>query len=188
MIRVECVCGCGTEIPKRLMPTNLVASMLLLELAEWDRSRYQMAQAGGEDFNADSLEDFIEDGALCYQRSLAVLHGYALHSTPRDTNKWMKYSRKSRKKLSKRWGVISGEKQVPLDDEHLANLNREYPERSYTGRPVKDEGDFDPEVEAKLPELEDSDADELTDEDDGGSPDRITPSELDRLERKYGAD
>jgi hypothetical protein len=187
---VECVCGCGTEIPKRLIPTNLVASMLMLELAEWDRFRFNAAKAGLDGFDVDALDGFIEDGGLCFQRSLLVLHGIALHSNPRDTKRWLKYSRKSRKGLAKNFGVIAGEKQVPLDDEHAAHLNREHPEWSYTGQPEAADSFYDPELEAELDEATESaeqlpagDVDDEGDDDagdvDGGG------TTLAELERKY---
>ena len=108
----------GTEVPKRLIPTNLISVVLITELVEWDKFRYHMTQAGNEEFK--TLDGFIEDGAFCYQRSLLVLHGQALHSSPRQISKWLKYSRKSRKKLAKKFGVIRGEKDLNLTEEDLA--------------------------------------------------------------------
>lgn len=146
----------------------------MLELAEWDRFRFQMQQAGME-FTAD---DFIEDGALCYQRSLAVLHGEALHSTPRDTKKWMKYSRKSRRKLARKFGLIEGAKQVPLDEEHLAHLNRDHPERSYTGEP---EIEMETDLDLAQPAPDDRDKPSARDATETPAP------TLAELERKYGS-
>jgi len=131
---MECVCGCGTEIPKRLVPTNLVAGMLMFELAEWDRFRFLMRGADNDEFEENLIHGFIEDGALCYQQSLFVLHGEAFTSSPRNTNKWLKFSRKSRKKLAKKFpGVIQGDKEVRPPEEDVGRINALQPELSYTG-------------------------------------------------------
>lgn len=129
---MECACGCGTDIPKRLVPTNLVTYLLLIELAEWDRFRFQLEIAGFD--RSENTDVFLDDGALCYDRSIEVLHGQALRSHPRDTNKWLKFSRKSRKKLSKTFpGLIQGKKELEIDDELRFQLDRLDPGRSYTG-------------------------------------------------------
>jgi hypothetical protein len=128
--RVECVCGCGREVPRRLVPTNLVAFLLALELAEWDRFRVLMREGTGNPFGAD---DFITDGANCYQRSLAVLHGELFTSSAEETKRWMKFSRKERKKLAKKTGgLIDGSKDVERTDERLAYLDARQPETSYS--------------------------------------------------------
>jgi hypothetical protein len=126
---VECICGCGTEVPRRLTPTNLIAFLLALELAEWDRFRVLTREITGKPFSAD---DFITDGANCYQRSLAVLHGELFTSSARETKRWMKFSRKERKKLAKNTGLIDGSKDVERTDDRLSYLDARQPERSYS--------------------------------------------------------
>lgn len=128
---MECLCGCGTGVPKRLVPTNIIAFLLALEIAEWDRFRVLMREATGE--GTESTDVFVSDGMFCYDRSLAVLHGQALHSTPRDTKKWMKFSRKQRKKLAKKTGLIDGGKDVEPTEDRLANLDLQQPDESYSG-------------------------------------------------------
>jgi len=113
------------------MPTNAISALLMTELIEWDKFRFNAQLAG---LNVDSTNVFVEDGALCYARSLAVLHGAALHSSPRDTKKWMKFSQKSRKKIAKDFpGFIDGGKHIEVTDEIAAHANRHEPHRTYTG-------------------------------------------------------
>lgn len=111
------------------MPTNLIAFLLALELAEWDRFRVLTCEITGNPFGGD---DFIEDGGLCYQRSLAVLHGELFTSSARETKRWMKFSRKERKKLAKNTGLIDGSKDVERTDERLQYLDARQAEQSYS--------------------------------------------------------
>lgn len=184
---MECLCGCGTEIPKRLIPTNLVAVIVMTELAEWDRFRFNMSQAGLDVEGSSPINGFIDDGALCYSRSLQVLHGELLHSTPRDTKKWMKFSRKSRKKIAKDYpGLIEGGKEVEVTDEFRAYVNRQHPDRSYTGM---DETET-PEVAERLawpsPDEQDAAPDLVEEIPADDEPTDGTGVTLADLERKYG--
>jgi hypothetical protein len=186
---LECVCGCGTEVPKRLMPTNLVAFIVMTELAEWDRFRFNMSQAGLDFEESSPTNVFIDDGAFCYERSLRVLHGELLHSTPRDTKKWMKFSRKSRKKIAKKYpGLIEGSKEVEITDELRFQVDRQHPDRSYTGL----DGDEARQAAERMgwPSLaeENGPAADLVDEPltEGEKPINDTGVMLADLERKYG--
>ena len=127
---MECVCGCGTDVPKRLVPTNLIAFLVAVELAEWDQFRTLMSESTGQP--AENLDIFIDDGALCYERMLAVLHGQQLTSSPRDTKRWRKFSYKQRKKIAKETGLIDGRKDVELTDELREWLNIENPSESFS--------------------------------------------------------
>jgi hypothetical protein len=88
--------------------------------------------------------------------------------------------------------VIAGEKHVPLDDEHLAHLNREHPQWSYTGEPPEQDSFFAPWLEAELHETIDS-AEQLAagegdDEvDDDTNKGDVGGTTLADLERKYGS-
>lgn len=127
---MDCICGCGTKVPKRLVPTNLLAWLVALELAEWDKLRTMMGESTGQPF--DNLNIFIDDGALCYERMLAVLHEQQLHSSPRDTKRWRKFSRKRRKEIARETGLIDGSKDVEFNEEMRGWLNLQAPWESYS--------------------------------------------------------
>lgn len=109
----------------------------MVELAELDKQRALLIGGLGEMAETDNLDIFIEDGAACYQRMLAVLHGATLHSRPRNTNRWLKYARKSRKKISKDWPMIQGGREIEPTDEDVENIDRVHPELSWTGQLVQ---------------------------------------------------
>jgi hypothetical protein len=51
-----------------------------------------------------------------------------------EVNNWLRYSRKSRRKLHKLAPqAIVGDKTPALGEAELAELDREHPERTYTG-------------------------------------------------------
>lgn len=131
MCGMDCVCGCGTEVPRRLVPTNISAFFLALEIAEWDRLRTVLSIAREEPLSEDS-PDFLDDGMYCYQSFLGVLHGEALRSDHAAYKKWRKYSRKNRKKLADEGAPIDGHKNVEATDDRLAMLNGLAPDVSYS--------------------------------------------------------
>jgi len=184
---MECVCGCGTDVPKRLIPTNLIAFFVMTELAEWDRYRFNLSQAGLDFEESSPINDFIDDGALCYSRSLQVLHGELLHSTPRDTKKWMKFSRKARKKIAKDYpGLIEGRKDIEITDEFRDHVNRRHPDRSYTALGETETRDVAKPLDWSLPEERDAALNFAEESPADDEPIGGTDTILADLERKYG--
>jgi hypothetical protein len=129
---MDCVCGCGIELPRRLVPTNLIAFLLALEIAEWDRFRTLLSEAGGGPPSEDTNR-FVADGAYAYESCLDVLHGVAFKSDHRAIKRWRKYSQKHRKKIAKMGAPIDGNRDVEQTEDRLAGLNRERPDQSYSG-------------------------------------------------------
>ena len=105
------------------------AMTIAVELAEWDRFRTDADDAGLE---IDQVRDFLADGSLCFLRSMNVCHGVALSSHPRDSAKWIKYSRKTRKGLAKEFGIIDGSKTLEMTEERLRMIDWNAPEESYS--------------------------------------------------------
>jgi hypothetical protein len=106
------------------------AMTIAVELAEWDRFRTEADDASLE---VDQVRDFLADGSLCFLRSMNVCHGVAFSSHPRDSAKWIRYSRKTRKGLAKEFGIIDGSKTLEVTPERLAAINWTAPEESYSG-------------------------------------------------------
>jgi hypothetical protein len=164
------------------VPTNGMAAIVMFELAEFDKQRALLIGASDDPAEVDvsNLDVFIDDGALCYQRMLSVLHGYDLHSSPRDTKRWLKFARKSRRKLSKEWPMIQGGKSIKPTDEDYANIDREHPERSWTRRyePLTSDEPTEDETREAAERLGWKPPDDEAAED--------SKSLLDEMERKYG--
>jgi hypothetical protein len=112
------------------VPTNLVAWLVALELAEWDKFRTLVSESTGE--RSDNTDTFIADGAYCYENMLAVLHGQQLTSGVPDTKRWRKFSRKQRKNLARETGLIDGNKDVEPTDELLGWLDVKNPSESFS--------------------------------------------------------
>ena len=66
---MECVCGCGRDLPKKLGDRNVAAAAVALELLAWDKNRALPGPV------PEGREALIARGAECYQRLLASLHG-----------------------------------------------------------------------------------------------------------------
>jgi hypothetical protein len=138
---LKCVCGCGREVPRRAEQANLLAIRLVPELLLWDRHRLDLQ--GGEvppasPVTAEKLDRFLAEGGAHYRSAVDTVHAGAISgvSFGFQVNGWLRYSRKSRRKLHKLApGAISGDRTPGLDQAEQAQLDREHPERSYTGDP-----------------------------------------------------
>jgi hypothetical protein len=112
----------------------LVATNIMIELSEFDRLRFAFEVLEQEGFDENSIHGFVDDGAWLYQQHLAVLHQAAFASPHKETRQWLKFARKSRKKLAKQMpGLIRGNKHITPTDEDVALTNTQHPESSYTG-------------------------------------------------------
>jgi hypothetical protein len=135
----HCVCGCGREVPRRSEQANVLAIRLIPELMLWDRHRLDLR--GGRippssPVTAEKLDAFLATGGEHYRAAVDTVHAGAL-SGPAfgfEVNNWLRYSRKSRRKLHKLApDAIAGARTPGLGEEELAQLDREHPERSYSG-------------------------------------------------------
>src|SRR6266702_2597240 len=79
---MECVCGCGREIPKKLVDRNFTAAGIALELLAWDKNRVSPLPG------PDGREGLIARGADCYERLLYSLHGEGGGDPDADCEEW----------------------------------------------------------------------------------------------------
>jgi len=92
---------------------------------------------------AEKLDTFLATGGEHYRAAVDTIHAGALSgpSFGFEVNNWLRYSRKSRRKLHKLApDAIVGDRTPVLGEEELAQLDREHPERSYTGVGEEREG------------------------------------------------
>ncbi|HEY2478924.1 MAG TPA: SHOCT domain-containing protein [Solirubrobacterales bacterium] len=125
---MECVCGCGREIPKKFVDRNFIAAAVALELLTWDKNR---AFPGP---GPEGREGLIARGAECYERLLYSLHGEGGGDPDEGCNAWLNEStemRADRPEMTKR--KLVGPGAPNLSPEDMERLDRRHPERSYTG-------------------------------------------------------
>jgi hypothetical protein len=125
---MECVCGCGRDIPKKLADRNFIAAAVAIELLAWDRNR-ALPGAGPE-----GREGLIARGVECYERLLYSLHGGGGGDPDRQCNAWLQEStqmRADRSDMTKKRLLSGGQPNVSKED--MARLDRRHPERSFTG-------------------------------------------------------
>jgi hypothetical protein len=140
----HCVCGCGREVPRRSEQANVLAIRLIPELMLWDR--YRLDLRGGQvppssPVTAEKLDAFLATGGEHYRAAVDTVHAGALSGPAMgfEINKWLRYSRKSRRKLHKLAPeAIVGDRTPGLGEEEQAQLDRGHPEQSYTGAADRD--------------------------------------------------
>jgi hypothetical protein len=125
---MECVCGCGRDIPKRLIDRNFIAAAVAIELLTWDRNR-ALPGVGPE-----GREGLIARGVECYERLLYSLHGEGGGDPDPEANAWLEDTRAmraDRSDMTKR--RFFGGSAPNVSKEDMDRLDRRHPERSFTG-------------------------------------------------------
>jgi hypothetical protein len=125
---MECVCGCGRNIPKKLGDRNFIAAAVALELLAWDKNR---AFPGP---GPDGREGLIARGADCYEQLLYSLHEEGPGDPDEQCNAWLQEAmemRADRSDMTKK--RLFGTDGPNLSKEDMERLDRRHPERSFTG-------------------------------------------------------
>jgi len=125
---MECVCGCGRDIPKDFSERNFISASVAIELLAWDKNR---ALPGP---GLEGREGLIARGAECYEKLLYSLHGEGGGEPDAEANDWLEESRAmraSRSDMTKRRFFGGGAPNVSRAD--MERLDRRHPERSFTG-------------------------------------------------------
>ncbi len=126
---MECVCGCGRKISKKLIERNFIAAGVALELLAWDKNRASPTPG------PDGREGLIARGADCYQRLVYSLHGEGGGEPEDDCKAWRQEStdmRAERSDMSRH--RFLGTSSPNLSKADLSQLDRLHPETSFTGR------------------------------------------------------
>jgi hypothetical protein len=125
---MDCVCGCGKDLPKNLGDRNFIAAGVALELLVWDKSRALPGRV------AEGREGLIARGVDCYESLLASLHGEWSGDPDQRSDTWLRESRfmrADRSDMTKKRFLAAPTPN--LSEEDMSRLNRRHPERSFTG-------------------------------------------------------
>jgi putative oligomerization/nucleic acid binding protein len=125
---MECVCGCGRDIPKDLTDRNFVAAGVAIELLTWDRNRALPGPV------PEGREGLIARGVECYEKLLYSLHGEGGGDPDPEANAWLEEARAmraNRSDMTKR--RFFGGSAPNVSKEDMDRLDRRHPERSFTG-------------------------------------------------------
>ncbi len=130
---MECICGCGTQIERGLVDTQMQATEIALELLAWDKARSEGKIPATE---AEQIDSLVHRGALQYQRLLGVIHGEREAAPLEEGTAWIWESaalRRDREHMTEKSWFPKGDK-LRLTEEEIAMLDRKQPERSFSGR------------------------------------------------------
>jgi len=125
---MDCVCGCGRQIPKSASDRNYVAATVAIELLAWDKNR-ALPGPGPE-----GREGLIARGVECYEQLLYSLHGEGGGDPDPECNAWLEESRvmrAQRSDMTKR--RFFGGNAPNVSKEDMERIDRRHPERTFTG-------------------------------------------------------
>ena len=129
---MDCFCGCGTKLPRRLTDANLLASRFALELLAWDKARSD----GRLGIDAVDLESLIARGENTYQRLLLLLHGEGRETTVAEAEAWLAESQAERAGRSdiEEGGAVPliSKRRLRLDEADYERLDRRHPSQSFS--------------------------------------------------------
>lgn len=128
---MECYCGCGRRVSRRLTDTNLRISEVALELLAWDKRRATSAMDPADFVETERL---IDRGANFHRRLLAALHGELDDVSLVESEEWLVESRarwKDREEMTERGGFLRGRK-LKLTKDDLARIDRVHPEHTFS--------------------------------------------------------
>lgn len=130
---MECICGCGTQVPRNLVEANLQATAIALELLAWDKARTEGKISAEE---SETIESLIHRGSLQYGRLIGAIHGERESAPLGEGKAWLGESealRRDREYMSEKSWLRKGAR-LRLTEEDIERLDRQQPERSFSGR------------------------------------------------------
>jgi len=126
---MECFCGCGTKVSRKLADAGFTAAQVGLELLAWDKARTTSPLS--VPVEAESL---IARGADCYQRLIAAIHGDDGPDPVPASEAWLEDSfeaRRDRRDMTTTGSLLSRPR-LTLTELDYAELNRLRPELSFS--------------------------------------------------------
>jgi hypothetical protein len=128
---MECYCGCGRRVSRRLTDTNLRISEVALELLAWDKRR---ATSPMEPVDFVETERLIDRGANSHRRLLGALHEEFDGVSLVESDEWLVESRarwRDREEMTEGGRFLRGPK-LRLTKDDLARIDRVHPERTFS--------------------------------------------------------
>jgi hypothetical protein len=127
---MECFCGCGRDVPRKLVDFEICLGTMAWELLAWSKA---LSEADPNSPDTLAIERLVERGAARYQRLLSTLHGESDRDGLDEGNEWLEESGsiwRTRSEMTERGGVLRGLK-LRVTDSDVARLDRVRPERSF---------------------------------------------------------
>jgi hypothetical protein len=130
---MECVCGCGRDVPRKQVQRNFTAATIAVELLAWDKNRASPIPG------PDGREGLIARGADCYERVLYAIHEEGGGDPDEDCREWLEESaqmRLQRPDMNKKSFLTFGRRTgTPIiSDADMEHLDRKHPELSFTAQ------------------------------------------------------
>jgi hypothetical protein len=126
---MDCVCGCGRDLHRKLADRNYIAAAVALELLAWDKNR------AAEVTGPDGREALIARGADSYAWLISSLHGEVSADPDDAANAWLAEAaemRAGRTDMTQR-RLLFGDGSPNLSEEDMARIDRRHPELTFTG-------------------------------------------------------
>lgn len=169
---VDCFCGCGSKVPRKLTDANIFAGEVALELLAWDKARASDPRSS----DAAAGDRLIAGGAGCYRRLLLTLHGERDTTSMQESEDWLRESRAERSNRSDMTekGSFLSKSKLRLTDRDFEQLDRLRPDLSFSGSPADQTDSLNVDVASQLERLGALHAEGvLTDEEFAAAKDRV---------------
>ena len=133
---MECFCGCGRDVPRKLVDYEIRLGDMAWELLAWSKA---LSEADPSSRDTIETERLVERGAAYYQRLLSTVHGEGEKADLEESSEWLEMSHsrwRTRSDMTEKGGVLRGPK-LRLIEADISMLDRVRPERSFqTPRPA----------------------------------------------------
>lgn len=127
---MECFCGCGRSVPRKLVDYELRLGAMAWELLAWSKA---LSTASPLSPDTREIESLVDRGAAQYQRLLATVHQEGERTGLEESGEWLEESRsmwRTRSEMTERGGILRGPK-LRVVEADIEMLDRVRPERSF---------------------------------------------------------